>query len=78
MSIDKQSFIDSLPLILHAKDIQKILGISKGKTYEIMNRDDFPTIYLNKRMLVTTSAFFDWLSQDKQKIKRRPIYVSRH
>lgn len=68
---------DSLPLILQAKDIQMILGISKGKTYEIMNSADFPTIHLNKRMVVSKDKFYEWLNQDNRKIKRRAIYVSR-
>lgn len=67
---------EKLPLVLSAKDIQKILGISKGKTYELMNSSDFPTIHLNKRMVVSRDAFFDWLNQDKRKIKRRAIYVN--
>lgn len=70
--------ISDLPLVLQAKDIQSILGISKTKTYELMNSKDFPTIYLNKRMVVSKDAFLDWLNQDKRKIKRRAIYVSQH
>lgn len=66
--------LESIPMILNAKDIQAILGISKGKTYELMNTKDFPTIYLNKRMVVTREAFFDWLNQDNLKIKRRAIH----
>ena len=61
---------DSLPLILQAKDIQMILGISKGKTYEIMNSADFPTIHLNKRMMVSKDKFYEWLNKDSRKIKR--------
>ena len=72
----KYSSKEALPLIMQAKDVQSVLGISKGKTYELMNSSDFPTIYLNKRMVVSREAFFDWLNQDKRKIKRRPIYVS--
>lgn len=68
---------ESLPLILQAKDVQMILGISKGKSYELMNSTDFPTIYLNKRMVVSKDKFFEWLNQDNRKIKRRAIYVSR-
>ena len=68
---------DSLPLILQAKDIQMILGISKGKTYEIMNSADFPTIHLNKRMMVSKYKFYEWLNKDSRKIKRRAIYVSK-
>lgn len=36
---------ETLPLVLSAKDIQAILGISKGKTYELMNSRDFPVYY---------------------------------
>lgn len=75
--MDVCSSWDSLPLILQAKDIQMILGISKGKTYEIMNSADFPTIHLNKRMMVSKDKFYEWLNKDSRKIKRRAIYVSR-
>lgn len=68
---------DSLPLILQAKDVQMILGISKGKTYELMNSADFPTIYLNKRMVVPKDKFYEWLMEDNRKIRRRAIYVSK-
>ncbi len=67
---------ETLPLVLGAKDVQAILGISKGKTYELMNSKDFPTIFLNKRMVVSKDAFFEWLNQDKRRVKRRAIYVS--
>lgn len=76
--IDNCSSWESLPLILQAKDIQMILGISKGKTYEIMNSADFPTIHLNKRMMVSRDKFFEWLNQDSRKIRRRAIYVSKY
>lgn len=68
--------VEQLPLVLQAKDIQALLGISKGKTYELMNSRDFPTVFLNKRMVVPRDAFFKWLNQDKRKIKRRAIYVT--
>lgn len=71
------SSIEELPIVLQAKHIQNVLGISKGKTYELMNSADFPTIYLNKRMVVPKDKFLEWLNQDKRKIKRRAIYVSR-
>ena len=77
MDINVYSSWESLPLILQAKDVQMILGISKGKTYELMNSLDFPTIYLNKRMVVSKDKFYEWLNQDNRKIKRRAIYVSR-
>lgn len=67
---------ETLPLVLQAKDVQKILGISKGKTYELMNSSDFPTIFLNKRMVVPRDRFFDWLNEDRRKVKRKAIFLS--
>ena len=64
---------DEVPLVLSAKDVQKILGLSKGKTYELMNSEQFPTLFVNKRMLVTKEAFIAWLTRDERKIKRRAI-----
>ena len=64
---------DEVPLVLSAKDVQKILGLSKGKTYELMNSEQFPTLFVNKRMLVTKEAFSAWLTRDERKIKRRAI-----
>lgn len=64
---------DEVPLVLSAKDVQKILGLSKGKTYELMNSEQFPTLFVNKRMLVTKEAFITWLMKDERKIKRRAI-----
>lgn len=64
---------DDVPLVLSAKDVQKILGLSKGKTYELMNSEQFPTIFVNKRMLVTKDAFIAWLTKDERQIKRRAI-----
>lgn len=68
---------ETLPLILQAKDVQMILGISKGKSYELMNSAGFPTIYLNKRMVVSKDKFFEWLNEDNRKIKRKAIFLSR-
>ena len=66
---------EDLPIIMQAKHVQSVLGISKGKTYELMNSSDFPTIYLNKRMVVPKDKFFEWLNQDKRKIKRRAACI---
>jgi predicted DNA-binding transcriptional regulator AlpA len=65
--------VEELPLVLQANHIKDILGLSKGKTYELMNSSDFPTVYFGKRMVVPREAFFNWLAQDKRKIRRRAI-----
>lgn len=69
---------DTLPVVLQCKHVQAILGISKGAAYQLMNRKDFPTIFLgNKRMVVPREAFQQWLSDEQRQIKRRPIYVAK-
>lgn len=50
--------------ILSAKDIQNILGISRGTAYNLFSRRDFPTIQIGKRKLVSSQRFYEWL--DKQ------------
>jgi len=65
--------MEELPLVLHASHIRTILGLSRGKVYELMHRSDFPTIFIGKRMVVSKDDFFDWLADGKLKIKRRAI-----
>lgn len=55
---------NELPLILNASDVAAILGISRAKAYQLFHRLDFPTLKLDKRLLVRRELFFQWL--DKQ------------
>lgn len=55
---------DQLPLILDAKKVADILGISLTAAYRLFDRDDFPTIRTGmRRKLVSREAFFDWLNR---------------
>ena len=55
---------DELPLVLNAKDVADILGISLTATYRLFDREDFPTIRTGmRRKLVSRDTFFDWLKQ---------------
>ena len=49
---------------LSASDVAAILGISRAKAYQLFHRLDFPTLKLDKRLLVRRELFFQWL--DKQ------------
>ena len=68
---------DEVPLVLNAKDVKNILGLSRGKTYELMNSVEFPTLSEGKRMFVTKEAFQGWLNGKRRNIKRTPIFVER-
>lgn len=58
---------DQLPLVLDAKKVADILGISLTATYRLFDREDFPTIRTGmRRKLVSRDAFFDWLKQQQR------------
>lgn len=57
---------DDLPLILGASDVANILGISRAKAYQLFHRLDFPTLKLDKRLLVRREQFFQWLDRQTQ------------
>ena len=43
---------EHLPMSLNAEDISKVLNISIGNAYNLLHREDFPTIHIGKRMIV--------------------------
>ena len=57
---------NELPLILNASDVAAILGISRAKAYQLFHRLDFPTLKLDKRLLVRRELFFQWLDRQTQ------------
>lgn len=54
---------DELPMILGASEVAAILGISRAKAYQLFHRLDFPTLKLDKRLLVRRELFFQWLDR---------------
>ena len=56
---------NSLPLILTAADVERITGLSRPLVYQVLGREDFPTIRVSERRLVVArDKFKSWL--DKQ------------
>jgi len=58
---------EDYPMILEAKHIQEILGVSKPTAYELMERADFPLIRIGRLKRVTREAFFQWLSEQQSR-----------
>jgi hypothetical protein len=54
---------EHLPMSLNAKDISKVLNISIGNAYNLLHREDFPTIHIGKRMIIPRDRFFEWMDQ---------------
>lgn len=46
----------------NAAEIAEILGVSKSAAYDLLHREDFPTLRIGKRLLVVASQFDEWLA----------------
>ena len=52
---------EHLPMSLNAEDISQVLNISIGNAYNLLHREDFPTIHIGKRMVVPRARFIQWM-----------------
>lgn len=57
----KYANYDQLPLMLNAEDVQTVMNISRAGAYQLMHREDFPTIIMGKRMVVPRDKFLEWV-----------------
>ncbi len=54
---------DELPSVLDVKDLTAFLGISRAGAYQLMHREDFPTLHINTRLLVTKAGLLEWMDR---------------
>ncbi len=54
---------DELPLMLNAEELMSVLNISRSGAYSLMHRDDFPTLVMNKRMVVPKDKLLEWVNR---------------
>lgn len=45
----------------NANEIAALLGISISKAYDLLHREDFPTLRIGKRLLVVKEQFEEWI-----------------
>ena len=50
----------------NAEEIAQILGVSKSAAYDLLHREDFPTLRIGKRLLVVASRFDEWLAAQSE------------
>ena len=60
---EKKTSQNSLPTMLNADAVAGVLGISKGKAYELMRNSEFPTLRIGKRMMVSKEQFENWINK---------------
>ena len=63
----KKNVYENISNCLRAEDIQTILGISRAGAYQLMHREDFPTIFIGKRMVVPEDKFRKWLDEQTKR-----------
>jgi excisionase family DNA binding protein len=54
-------------LVYKVSDIMQLLGIGNQKAYQLVHREDFPKIVLEKRILIPKEAFHKWLEEQVYK-----------
>ena len=54
---------DELPLMLTVADVADVLGIGLAHAYEVVRRQDFPTIILGSRIIVPRDKFIQWIEE---------------
>ena len=54
---------DGLPVYLNAKMVADILGIGETSAYNLMKQRGFPSMRINRRILVDRDRFFEWVEK---------------
>lgn len=55
---------DDLPGVLSVKVLKDYLEISRAGAYQLLHRDDFPTLHVASRLLVAKDKLLLWMEQN--------------
>lgn len=58
---------DELPLFLNAKLVGKVLGVSSTTAYELMHNEDFPSLRIGSRLIVSKEKFREWADRQSER-----------
>ena len=53
--------IDELPATFGATQLAEVLGISRNKAYELINREDFPKFRVGRKIIISKKHFIKWI-----------------
>ena len=51
---------------LCGNDVAAVLSISRANAYNLLWREDFPTLHIGKRMVVPKDRFIQWIEKNTQ------------
>ena len=60
---------DELPMMLSVPQVAKVLGISRTRSYELVNEKGFPKIKIGTRIVVPKDEFKLWIQKQIEKGK---------
>ena len=65
----KESYknVDELPMMLSVSQVAKVLGISRTRSYELVNEKGFPKIKIGTRIVVPKDEFKLWIQKQIKK-----------
>ena len=55
------SSFNELPLVLNAAQLAGVLNISRANAYNLLHQEDFPTLRIGQRMLVSRDKLVQWM-----------------
>ena len=65
----KESYksFDELPMMISVSQVAKVLGISRTRSYELVNEKGFPKIKIGTRIVVPKDEFKLWMQKEIKK-----------
>ena len=54
---------EQVPVMIDAKTLSKVIGISLSKSYELFRSKGFPCIEIGKRKFVPKDKLIEWLNK---------------
>lgn len=63
------SSLDNLPSVQDVKDLAKCLHISRSGAYQLLYQEDFPTLHIAKRLLVTKDNLIKWARKNTNPVQ---------
>ena len=58
---------DELPMMISVSQVSKVLGISRTRSYELVNEKGFPKIKIGTRIVVPKDEFELWIQKQIKK-----------
>ena len=59
---------EDLPGVLSVKELKDYLGISRAGAYQLLHREDFPTLHVASRLLVAKDKLLIWREQNTDRV----------